>query len=148
MKFEKAGETNLLSKDWASNDRRRFLRSIGCPKRAKDGYIAGIKAREVWMADVSGDDPRSVKSYLAGRGDWRVSWWNFNQQLHRALCPSSTLEEAMYQFHRRHGAVTLWRLELARDFGEIVDAVRNRGIAEGIETGVRQLLVALKNSSR
>lgn len=148
MKSENKGDTNLLSQDWAFNDRQRLLRSIGISKPLKNGDIGGVSAREVWMSDVSGDDPRSVKAYLASRGDLRVTWWHFNQQLHNAIFLSSTLEDAMYQFHRRHGAVTLWRLELAKDYHEIVDSVRKGGIAEGIATGVRQLVGALKNGSR
>jgi hypothetical protein len=147
MKRSDKDNTNAVGQDWASSNRLRFLRSVAAGKAPKPAYIAGINAQNVWGADVSGNDPRSVKASLAGRGDLRAFWWSLNQRLHNAIVPRSTLQDAMYQFHRRHGNITLWRLELARDYWEIVGAVRDGGVGEGIATAMRQLLVALKKGA-
>lgn len=140
--------THLIGQDWASSDRLRFLRSVAAGKTSKKNLIAGIDARAVWGTDVSGNDRRSVKAALVGRGDLRVFWWRLNQTVHQAILSGSTLQDAMYHFHRRHGLITLWRLDLAKDFWEIVGAVRNGGVEEGIATGLRQLRLAIKKGVR
>jgi hypothetical protein len=148
MKRIDIDNTNLAGHDWASSDRLRFLRSVTAGKTSKQTSIAGVDARAVWGTDVSGNDRRSVKAALVGRGNLRALWWELNQRVHNAMFAESTLQDAMYHFHRRHGLVTLWRLELANDFWEIVAAVRNGGVEEGIATGLRQLRLAIKRAVR
>lgn len=62
--------------DWSGDERRAALARIR-PMRVRPavGTIAGVKPSEIWMNDVSGSDRRSVKAWLAGRGDSRVMLW-------------------------------------------------------------------------
>ncbi|SFB38700.1 Nuclease-related domain-containing protein [Collimonas sp. OK607] len=98
---------NLVSTDFARTEKARFLQSITRSKRTKTVYLApGIPAHSVWMTDVSAMDRRSVKAQLAGRGDYRVAWWELNCLIHRLLKPRASLEHVMYAFHTRHHVIT------------------------------------------
>jgi len=65
------------------------------------------------MTDVSGNDKRSVKASLAGRGDMRAAWWNFSSYVLQKVNKYS-LEHAMYDFHRGHHGVYFFVLETRR----------------------------------
>jgi hypothetical protein len=53
--------------DWAQLDRAVLLRSL----HASPEPLAQSTASSGWDADVTGHDPRSVRAYLAGKGDLR-----------------------------------------------------------------------------
>ncbi|SFB27822.1 hypothetical protein SAMN04515620_13432 [Collimonas sp. OK607] len=131
---------NLMSTDFARTERAKFLQSIASSKRTKTVYLApGIPAHGVWMTDVSAMDRRSVKAQLAGRGDYRVAWWELNCLFHRLLKPHDSLEHAMYAFHARHHAITLAKLELANDLWCTVRTVRQHGPIAGLRCAIRQI---------
>lgn len=105
----------IWNTDFAGDQRRAALRRVPNVKVHKERNIApGLSARGVWGRDVSAIDRRSVKASLAGRGDLRVFWWNVCSAVLSKFNRSS-LEHAMYAFHRAHHALTLLRLEAIRD---------------------------------
>jgi hypothetical protein len=131
---------NLMSTDFARTEKAKFLLSIPRSKRTKTIYLApGIPAHSVWMTDVSAMDRRSVKAQLAGRGDYRVAWWELNCLIHRLLKPRASLELMMYAFHARHHAITIAKLELANDFWCTVRTVRQHGPIAGLRCTIRQI---------
>jgi hypothetical protein len=129
---------NLMSTDFAKTEKARFLQSQPRRQRTKAILLApGLPARGVWMTDVSAMDRRSVKAQLAGRGDFRVAWWQLNCLLHRCLTPHASLERMMFAFHARHHAITLARLELIDDFWCIFWAVKRHGPLAGLRCALR-----------
>lgn len=56
--------------DWARRNRATLLRSLHAG-RAPRGPAA---ASSGWGTDVTGNDPRSVRAYLAGKGDRCTTW--------------------------------------------------------------------------
>jgi hypothetical protein len=74
--------------------------------------IDQITNETIFTIDWAKDDPRSVKAYLAGRGDGRTLWWRINHAIHRVIYPGTPLEDIMYAFHSRHGRTTLLLLKL------------------------------------
>jgi len=128
----------LMTTDFASAEKAKFLQSTRRNKRTKAVFIApGLPAHGVWMTDVSAMDRRSVKAQLAGRGDLRVAWWKLNCLLHRWFKPQASLEQMMYAFQSRHHAMTLARLELMLDYESINRAVRHGGAIAGIRCAIR-----------
>lgn len=127
-------------RDWSAGDRAKFLRSIPAPKRHKDAFIApGLSVRGLCGTDVSGMDRRSVKAQLAGRGDFRASWWALNHKVHQFFKPGASLEEVMYSFHKRHHAVTLFVLGVARDYWVMFHKIRNEGAGAALRFTVDEV---------
>jgi hypothetical protein len=123
----------LMTTDFASAEKNKFLQSTRHNKCTKTVFLVpGLPAQDVWMTDVSATDRRSVKAQLAGRGDFRATWWKLNCLLHRWFKPQVSLEQMMYAFHSRHHAMTLARLELMLDYESIYKAVRQGGAIDGI----------------
>jgi hypothetical protein len=91
------------------------------------------------MTDVSAMNRRSVKAQLAGRGDYRVAWWELNCLIHCLLKPRASLEHVMYAFHARHHAITIAKLELADDFWRTVMTSRQHGLLAGLRCAIRQI---------
>lgn len=132
---------NLAQVDWARADRIAFLRSVpAMKKRARTGVAPGVAAQGVWMSDVSGSDPRSVKAQLAGRGDLRARWWNVNQAVHQFLRPRASLTHVMYAFHKRHHILTLGLLEVVSYFRTVIYTVQTKGSVEAVKVAVRMTL--------
>jgi hypothetical protein len=128
----------LMTTDFASAEKKKFLQSTRHNKRTKAVFLAsGLPAHSVWMTDVSAMDRRSVKAHLARRGDFRAAWWKLNCLLHRWFKPQVSLEQMMYAFHSRHHAMTLARLELLLDYESIYTAVRQGGAIAGIGCAIR-----------
>lgn len=141
MKKIEITNENVMSIDYAREERQAFLRSIHREsKRVSKAWLApGLPAKGVWMTDVSIMDRRSVKAQLAGRGDWRPMWWALNCQLHRLLHPQASLEDRMMVFHQRHHRLTLWRVSLSMDYRELVQTIYRHGWREGVTCVMRQL---------
>lgn len=125
---------NLIGVNVSKHDRAAFLRKLPKSKKPRHRAIApGVMASRIWGQDVSGSDSRSVKAQLTGRGDLRPFWWHLNCAIHRLLCHDASLEQAMYDFHRRHHALTLGWLEFVHDFAEAVRVTRLGGLQAGLD---------------
>ncbi|MBY0242381.1 MAG: hypothetical protein K2X55_24010 [Burkholderiaceae bacterium] len=80
MDLTKVTNLNVRQLDWAADERRAALAKIPAMRsQRKSAKIAGMAASGVWMSDLSGADRRSVKAWLAGRGDSRVALWRVRQ---------------------------------------------------------------------
>lgn len=127
----------LWEMDFASKERAAFLRSIPPSLPAQSGYLApALPAAGIWMTDVSAMDRRSVNAQLAGRGVFRAAWW----ALHCLLYPHASLEQAMFAFHRRHHALTLFWLEVKDDYRQMQAAARRHGFMAGLRCALQQRL--------
>lgn len=125
----------LCGNDFGGEARRRALRAIPRPVARLGGLLApGLPARGLIGSDVSILDRRSVKAQLAGKGDFRAGWWNFNVALHRLFNPQASLESIMYAFHKRHHAVTFAVLSATHLYGSVFRTMSRRGLAAGIKT--------------
>ncbi|MFC5550197.1 hypothetical protein [Massilia aerilata] len=120
--------------DWARRDRATMLRSL----HAASAPRAPRQASSGWATDVTGNDPRSVRAYLAGKGDLRATWWNLFSAVYMAVVPAATLTHAMYAFHRFHHALTIGRLT----FAAAVSATAADLERDGIVTAVRNSVAA------
>ena len=138
----------LWTIDFAQSEKAKFLKSHSRKnqnKRSKTIHVApGVPAQSVWMTDVSGSDRRSVKAQLAGRGDYRVAWWEFNCLLHRLFNPRATLEQMMYAFHSRHHALTFKRLEVINDYRVLYQEMRQHGNIAGLGSAFRHMYALRK----
>jgi hypothetical protein len=140
MNLNQITNDNIRTIDWAEKDRAAFLRSVPRAKKCTDVQIApGILASDLWMRDISAADPRSVKAHLAGGGDWRVRWWNFNCFVHRLLWPRAPLENIMYAFHKLHLTLTFIRLQFFADWRQLAFALRDGGVTAGLKCMWEQL---------
>lgn len=138
MKTHLTNQT-IFSTDWAAAERQTFLRSIPRTRRKQEFQLApGIPARGIWMTDVSASDRRSVKAQMTGRGDYRAAWWRINQRVHRVLHPQATLEQQMYAFHKRHHRLTIALWTLLFDYREVLQAIRQHGVAAGLRCAIIQ----------
>ena len=138
MNDEHITNATIFTIDWAKHDRAAFLRSI--PYSSKDsagGCSLSRRANDVWSTDVSATDKRSVKAYLAGRGDYRALWWHLNLALHRLLQPQVALEQVMYAFHKRHHFMTIASLSLVRDNHDFFQAIRQHGVLSGVQCVIK-----------
>ena len=126
--METVTNENIYQIDWSRNDRQRFLASFQKVKQRASRSQKEMAMRNVCGTDVSGNDPRSVKAYLAGRGDHRVFWWKLNFGLHRLIKPSASLEKIMLGYHTRHYHLTCAVL----DFLESYIALRKSIAAHGL----------------
>jgi hypothetical protein len=127
-------------RDWSADSRRAFIRSIPAPKRhTKEVMLApGLPAHGIIGQDVSILDPRSVKSQLAGWGDFRAGWWQLNQRVHAFFNPRATLEEIMYAFHQRHHFVTLLFAQIAHDYRTIFNLILGKRSGDAVRYTVSQ----------
>ena len=142
MKREAITNDNVFTYDWAYADRQRMLRAMPKFKPSRRQLLApGLQAHGVWMTDVSAMDRRSVKAQLAGRGDFRTSWYNLCNAALYWLRPKSTLEQRMFWFHRFHQSLTLHRLIILHDYRHMGDTI----VREGIWAG---LIVCVKGAMR
>ncbi|HJV84546.1 MAG TPA: hypothetical protein VJ698_03655 [Noviherbaspirillum sp.] len=141
MNINEITNENLFHIDWSANDRAKFLRSIPAMKPVKEGWLApGLSTHGVLGRDVSAMDRRSVKAQLAGRGDLRAAWWNFNEAVHRFFNRDAPLENIMYSFHKRHHAVTLAILTVVHDYLDVLGRVRKEGTLAATRYVFRQSL--------
>lgn len=121
----------IFTRDWAADDRQRFLRANRAQPQQKKPRTA---SHLICGTDVSGSDRRSVKAYLSGRGDFRTAWWLMFARVYSLALPHRGLEHAMYTFHSVHHRVTLAVAEFVR---------LRRGVERDIQSG--GVLAALKN---
>lgn len=130
---------SLIGSDCSEHERKIFLASLASRRQAKSvGLAKGLAAQGIWMTDVSAMDRRSVKAQLAGRGDFRTTWWNLNNSLHGIFQPGATLEQRMYCFHARHQACTLFFYQAVRDYWLILHAIKHSGLMAGMRCAVSQ----------
>jgi hypothetical protein len=120
----KSTNADIVRNDWAQSDRATLLRSLHAGGKPK----APAAASSGWGTDVTGDDPRSVRAYLTGKGDLRTSWWNLYSAAYMAVARGATLEHAMYSFHRLHHALTLSRLCFGQSLAQIAEDIERRGV--------------------
>lgn len=148
MNTQGLNNETIWTTDFAQSEKAKFLQSQSRKKqtkRSKTIYVVpGISAQSVWMTDVSGSDRRSVKAQLAGRGDYRVAWWEFNCLLHRMFNPRATLEQMMYAFHSRHHALTFTRLQVLYDYRILYQGMRRHGNISGLGSAFRQMVALRK----
>ena len=137
MNIDNINNKNIFTRDWAADERAKMLRAIPAPKPIKHRCLApGLSTKGLCGQDVSILDRRSVKAHLAGRGDARPSWWNLYSCVYGRIFRGATLEEAMYSFHRRHQAITLFTLQVRADVRAIFRAIRAGGTTEGIRYAI------------
>ena len=130
MRARTFNNADIKTIDWCRAERLTMLSSIrlGNPVSMVNRSIGDI------ASDATAQDSRSVKASLLGAGDLRIGWWNLNQHVHAALNPGSTVEDAMFAFHRRHHAITLWWLQIKIDYFGLVNEMRGKGIVEAIRS--------------
>lgn len=121
---KKSTNADIAQFDWAQRDRATLLRSLhfGLAPQAPATASSG------WGTDVSGKDPRSVRAFLNGQGDLRVTWWNLFSSIYVAVVPGATLERAMYSFHLMHHALTLFRLGFAHSVSQTAADIEQNGV--------------------
>jgi hypothetical protein len=125
---------DITKYDSVQRNRAAMLRSLHAGRAPRTPKVASSG----WGTDVTGNDPRSVRTYLAGKGDLRVTWWNLFSMVYMAIVPRATLTHAMYVFHRFHHGLTIGRLTFASSVSATaVDLER-----EGFVTAVRKCVVA------
>ena len=115
MRTEHITNQTIWGTDFAAAERRTAIQRVPRMKMRRDCNLAqGVRARGVIGTDVSSMDARSVKAYLAGRGDLRSWWWNvFSSVI--GFVKQQSLEHTMADFHRAHHALTCFFLEYKRD---------------------------------
>ena len=91
-----------------------------------------ISNENIFTLDWAATDPRSVKSYLAGRGDGRTLWWNLNHRVHKMLWPRDTLEAILYAFHCRHHRITFATFIYLMSVQKVAYIIRTDGIFAGV----------------
>lgn len=117
---------DLKGVDWAQQERTSLLRSLHSKKMSATG--AGVSSS--WGTIVMDADRRSVRAYLMGKGDLRSSWWNIYCTFYLMIVPRSTVERAMYSFHKFHHRLTLARLEFLSSFLKTSSDIREEGVLE------------------
>lgn len=128
-KFTNADITQL---DWARRDRAIMLRSLHTGRRP----CAPKRASSGWGTDVTGNDPRSVRAYLAGKGDLRTAWWNLFSAVYLAVVRGATLTHAMYSFHRLHHGLTIARLTFAASVSATAADLEREGLVAAVRNCV------------
>jgi len=111
MRNKQITNENVWSTDFAATERRTALAKIQRefkPKTARQ-RAQGL-GYGVWMTDISSNDKRSVKAFLAGRSDMRAAWWNFSSYVLQKV-NNYSLEHAMCEFHRGHHSVYFFVLK-------------------------------------
>jgi hypothetical protein len=128
----KSSNADITQHDWAKGDRAALLRSLhaGRAPRMPAAVCSG------WGTDVTGNDPRSVRAYLAGKGDARTTWWNLYSSIYVAMVPGATLERAMYSFHRMHHALTLARLGFAHSVAQTAADIEQKGMVAAAHNSI------------
>jgi hypothetical protein len=123
---------DIANIDWAKRDRSTFLRSLhsGRALRAPAVKSSG------WGTDVTGNDPRSVRAFLAGKDDLRTTWWNLFSAIYLKLMPGATLEWAMYAFHSFHHKLTLSRLGFFISVAQTAADIERKGLFAAVHRSV------------
>ena len=120
----KSINADITQHDWAQRDRANFLRTLHAERAPR----VPAAASSGWGTDVTGNDPRSVRAYLAGKGDGRTAWWNLFSKLYMTLVRGSTLEHAMYAYHRLHHSVTLAKFGFAQSVAQTAVDIEQKGL--------------------
>jgi hypothetical protein len=122
--------------------RQAMLKRLRCVKERtmKNPRYRDLQGdvNSVWMRDASGSDSRSVKAYLAGRGDFRAGWWMCYSTMHRLLSSHPTLEWAMYDFHRQHHVITLRSLIFWMEVRLLQQLILQQGVVKALSSFYRE----------
>lgn len=128
----KSTNADITQHDWAQRDRATLLRSLHAGREPR----VPAAASSGWGTDVTGNDPRSVRAYLAGKGDLRTTWWNLYSAVYMAVVPGATLERAMYSFHVLHHSLTLSRLGFAHSVAQTAADIEQKGLLAAAHNSV------------
>ena len=121
---KKSSNADISQYDWAKCDRAAMLRLLHAGRALR---VPGTGSSG-FSTDVTGNDPRSVRAFLAGKGDLRSTWWNLYSEVYTAFVPGATLERAMYSFHSLHHKLTLARLEFLRSIVQTAFDIEQNGV--------------------
>lgn len=128
----KSNNPDIAQHDWARRDRTAMLRSL----HAGRVPCAPAAVSSGWGTDVGGRDPRSAHAYLAGKGDWRSTWWILYSQIYLVIVPDATLEHAMYSFHRLHHMLTLTRLRFLQSVARMASDIEHQGLFAAVHSSM------------
>lgn len=134
--FKKFTNADLPHLDWAQGDRATLLRSL----HAGSAPRVPVPASSGWGTDVTGNDPRSVRAFLAGNGDLRTAWWGLFSMVYVATVPGATLERAMHTFHSFHHVLTLSRLGFAYSISQTAADIEKNGVLSAAQSSVAREL--------
>ncbi len=127
MSNRKFTNGDVMRHDWAQCHRASLLRTLHA------GYMPRIPAvSSGWGTDVTGNDPRSVRAYLAGKGDLRTTWWTLYSAVYMTVVPVASLECAIYSFHHLHHALTLSKLAFAYSAATAASDIEQKGILAAV----------------
>jgi hypothetical protein len=124
MRNDKITNTSLHDLDWAQQDRARALQAMHSDALVRQAPAASSRCG----TDVAGDDRRSVRAQLSGKGDARTTWWNVFSWAYMKMVPGADLERAMYAFHSMHHTITLARLGFSAAVLETAGDIERRGV--------------------
>lgn len=125
---KKSTNADITKHDWAQRDRAVMLRSLHAGRAPSAPKVSSSG----WGADVTGNDPRSVRAYLAGKGDLRSAWWNLFSTVYMAIVPDATLTHAMFTFHRFHHALTIGRMTFAASVRATASDLEQEGFVNAV----------------
>lgn len=132
MSNRKFTNGDVMQHGWAQCHRAGLLRTLHA------GHMPRIPAvSRGWGTDVTGNDPRSVRVYLAAEGDLRNTWWSLYSAVYMTVGPVASLERAIYSFHHLHHALTLSKLAFAYSAATTAADIEQKGIL----AAVRNLVV-------
>jgi hypothetical protein len=140
MKPDAITNENVMATDYSRTERLRFLSAIPREKFTNEKNIPRYFVNDAYMQDVSAIDRRSVKAQLAGHGDYRAPCWNLYCYLSRLLHRDKSLEQQMFDFHRRHHRWTIDRMTFSLRLRDLYQAIRRPGFWGSIRSVIGALI--------
>lgn len=128
----KSSNADITQHDWAKGDRATLLHCLHAGRAPRKPAVASSG----WGKDVTGNDPRSVRAYLAGKGDARSAWWNLFSQAYVVIVRGATLEHAMCAFHSFHHSLTLAKLGLVASVAQTAADIEQNGVLAAAHNSV------------
>lgn len=128
----KSSNADITQHDWAKGDRAALLRSLHAGRAPR----TPVATSSGCGTDVTGNDPRSVRAYLAGKGDLRTAWWSLFSKVYVAFIRGATLEHAMHAFHSLHHTLTLAKLEFAAAVSQTAADIEQKGVLAAAHSSV------------
>lgn len=127
-----SNNADINQHDWAQRNRAAMLRSLHAGRAPRPPAAASSG----WGTDVTGSDRRSVRAFLAGKGDARTAWWNLFSKVYVNVVRGATLEHAMFAFHRLHHSFTLARLVFAHSVAQTAADIEQKGVLAAAHNSV------------
>ena len=143
MKRDAMTNENVMTTDYSRTERLQFLRAIPREKFTPQKNVRRNVVNDTYMQDVSAADRRSVKAQLAGRGDYRASWWNLQCWVARILHRDKSLEQQMFDFHKRHHRWTIARMRFSSRLGDVFESIRRQGSFGCMRSVIGALIIKL-----